>query len=99
MPLRATREPAPGRAWAPHAPYVTDRGLARPRPLLEAAASERGEGTEVVVNDWGVLRLVRREFPGLRPVLGRLMNKMMRDPRVAPFYSGGPDDARRALSG
>ena len=61
--------------------------------------SDGGGATEVVVNDWGVLRLVRREFPGLRPVLGRLMNKMMRDPRVAPFYSGGPDDARPGRRG
>jgi hypothetical protein len=77
--------------------YVTDRGLEKLRPLL-AAAEECGEGTEVVVNDWGVLRMARREFPGLRLVLGRLMNKMMRDPRVAPFYADGPAEGLKALS-
>jgi hypothetical protein len=41
-------------------------------------------GSEVVVNDWGVLRLLRREFPGLEPVLGRLMTRFLRDPRVTP---------------
>ena len=80
-------------------PWATDAGLARIRPLLAVLEEKAGPGAEAVVNDWGVLRLIRREFPGLTPVLGRLMNKMMRDPRVAPFYSAGPAEARKALSG
>ncbi len=78
-------------------PYVTDRGLERLRPLLATAAAET-PGAEVVVNDWGVLRMSRREFPELTPVLGRLMNKMMRDPRAAPFYAEGPEDGFLALA-
>jgi hypothetical protein len=80
-------------------PWATDAGLARIGPLLAVFEEKAGPGAEAVVNDWGVLRLLRREFPGLTPVLGRLMNKMMRDPRVAPFYSTGPAEARKALSG
>jgi hypothetical protein len=80
-------------------PYVTDRGLARMRPALEYLASRRDDRIEVVVNDWGTLRLLRREFPALRPVLGRLMNRMLRDPRIAGALVRGdaPEDARRAL--
>lgn len=80
-------------------PWSTDAGLDRIRLLLSVLVEEAGPGAEVAVNDWGVLRLLRQEFPGLTPVLGRLMNKMMRDPRVAPFFSGGPAEARKALSG
>ncbi len=80
-------------------PWSTDAGLSRIRVLLVVLLEEAGPGTEVVVNDWGVLRVVAREFPGLIPVLGRLMNKMMRDPRVTPFFSTGPPEARKALSG
>jgi hypothetical protein len=42
---------------------------------------------EVVFNDWGVLNLLRREFPGLTPVQGRLLHKSLRDPRVMGQYA------------
>src|SRR2546426_719868 len=42
-------------------PYVTDAGIALLRPLFELL-SINGE-SEVVFNDWGVLNLLRREFP------------------------------------
>ncbi len=67
-------------------PYVTDEGLERLSPLFEFLA-DREERSEVVINDWGVLRLLRREFPRLTPVLGRLMNKMLRDPLATAYYA------------
>jgi len=57
---------------------------------------------EVVVNDWGVLRRVRSRRQGPRPVLGRGLNRMMRDPRlpdVGPEHLGGdptPDSWKKA---
>lgn len=63
-------------------PYVSDRGLARLRPLLDAAPS----GSEVVFNDFGVLRVLRREYPALVPVQGRLLHKALRDPRITNEY-------------
>ena len=62
-------------------PPVGDRALTRVRALLEALAAE-GADVEVVVNDWGVLGLVREQRGRFTPTLGRLMNKMLRDPRV-----------------
>ncbi len=62
-------------------PYVSNAGLARLRVLLG-----RIEDTEVVFNDWGVLNLLRREFPRLTPVEGRLLNKSLRDPRIMGVY-------------
>ena len=49
---------------------------------LRAALARLPAGAEVTVNDWGVARLVQREFPKLRPVAGRLLGKMLKDPRL-----------------
>jgi len=68
-------------------PYVTDAGLGRLWPLFEWLAALDDSSAEVVVNDWGVLHLLRRDFPRLRPVLGRLMNRMLRDPRIAGEFA------------
>lgn len=45
---------------------------------LERLAADREETIEVVVNDWGVLRMMG-QFPTLRPVLGRGMSKLYND--------------------
>lgn len=66
-------------------PYVSDAGIELLKPLFEML-SESGT-SEVVFNDWGVLNLLRREFPRLKPIQGRLMNKSLRDPRVTGVYS------------
>jgi hypothetical protein len=55
----------------------TDEGLARQRESL-AFLAEQDDAIEVVVNDWGLFRLMRREFPRLIPVLGRLLDKQKR---------------------
>ncbi len=63
-------------------PYVSDRGLERLRPLLDALPDE----SEVVFNDFGVLRLLRHSYPTLVPVQGRLLYKALRDPRITTEY-------------
>lgn len=75
-----------GLAFTLLTPYITDEGIERLQPLFEFLAGQE-ERPEVVVNDWGVLRLLRREFPNLTPVLGRLMNKMLRDPLATAYYT------------
>lgn len=57
---------------------VTDSGVSRLRNLLRRLPA----GSEVVVNDWGVMRLVRREFPRLEAIVGRVLCKMLKDPRI-----------------
>jgi hypothetical protein len=74
-------------------PYVGDRGLERLRCLF----AELHEGDEVVFNDWGVLNLLRREFPALVPVQGRLMTKSLRDPRVMGIYGDAPGPVNGTL--
>jgi hypothetical protein len=77
-------------------PYVGDRGLARLRPLF----AELRDGDEVVFNDWGVLNVLRRDYPSLVPVQGRLLMKSLRDPRVMGIYGEAPTTATlRVLQG
>jgi len=61
------------------------------RPLFEVLGNGR-RGVEVVFNDWGVLNLLRREYPRLIPVQGRLMNKSLRDPRITGAYAAAQAD-------
>lgn len=58
-------------------PPLSDPELVHLRKIL--AWLQPGE--EVEVNDWGVLRLLSREFPHLVPVLGRALLKALKDPR------------------
>ena len=61
-------------------PPVTDAELAELRPLLAILAET--PDPEVVCNDWGTLRLVSREFPGVGRVLGRVLRRQLKDPRA-----------------
>lgn len=70
-----------GPAFTLVTPYVTESGLERLKALLETLAKLR-PGSEVVFNDYGVLRVLRRLYPGLEPVLGRLLNRLKRGPRL-----------------
>lgn len=51
--------------------------------VLEKAASEQGRAVEVTVSDFGTLRMLRREMPHLRPVLGRALAKIRTDTQLA----------------
>lgn len=69
-------------------PYVTQAGMVQLRQLLAELHDEaiKSDDTiEIVVNDWGVLYEVK-QYTHFQPVVGRLLNKMIRDPRVAHLY-------------
>lgn len=57
-------------------PYVTDYGIEKITRLLDELA-ELGT-MEVVVNDYGVLRLFKEGYRPLQPVFGRLLTKQKR---------------------
>lgn len=63
-------------------PYTGPKGIERLRKLFDFLNTEAKE-CEVVVNDFGVLQLLITEFKNLIPVMGRLLNKMKRDPRFS----------------
>lgn len=67
----------------------TDEGLEKQMRNLAVLAEQEGE-IEVVVNDWGLLRQLRRHFPSLVPVQGRLLHKQMRLSRFTTYKSPPP---------
>lgn len=85
-------------------PYLPQAGLIKLKWLIQSLASHMEANppacpVEVVVNDWGSLYYLKREYPQFELVLGRLLNKMIRDPRVAHLYQRdeAPEAARKAL--
>lgn len=52
------------------------------RELDEALLPQLPDGTEVIVNDWGVARLLAERFPRLAAIAGRLLARMVKDPRL-----------------
>lgn len=75
-------------------PYVTNEGLRSLRPLFDLL-KEQKESYEVVVNDWGVLKLLNEEYQPLQPVLGRLLNRMKRGPEIINVIQQLPQPALR----
>lgn len=70
-------------------PYVTEEGLKKLDPLFQEI--DRGKpGSEVVFNDWGVLRVLKEKHNQLERVMGRLLNKMKRGPRLMNLLDAMP---------
>lgn len=67
-------------------PYVPEDGMNKLFPILHWL-NERETPCEVVVNDWGIGYAISTRYPNVKIVLGRLLNKMIRDPRVAHLYN------------
>jgi hypothetical protein len=63
-------------------PYVTESGLNKVDKLIRLI-SELAPESEIVFNDWGVFHLLREKNYPVKPVMGRLLNKMKRGPRIA----------------
>lgn len=61
-------------------PFVTNSGIRKTESLLEFL--NRQNNVEVVFNDWGVFKLIKNNFNNLKPILGRLLTKQRRDPRI-----------------
>ena len=70
-------------------PYATEKGLGKLEPLFQEVAQRR-PGSEVVFNDYGVLRVLNSRYGELEPVMGRLLHKMKRGPRLMTVISKLP---------
>ena len=79
-------------------PFVTNSGLVRLEELLHMLTQIRPDA-EVVVNDWGVLHLLRSQYPELKPVLGRLLNKSKRGPRIMNVWDQIPAETQDYFQG
>jgi hypothetical protein len=79
-------------------PYAGPSAFARIAEVLETVAAA-APGTEIVANDWGVLRRAAADAR-LVPVMGRCLYRVLRDPRL-PLHVGPelPAAARDSLRG
>jgi len=68
-------------------PGMTNMGILKARRLLDLLTNS-GLPCEVVVNDFGMLNIVNRDYPGIPPVLGRLLSNMKTMPRFAGRWPG-----------
>lgn len=78
-------------------PYVTNKGLLNLDKLFSAISNQSNQfenkskspsknQSEIVINDWGVLELIKEKKPANSElVLGRLLTKMKRGPRILNF--------------
>lgn len=73
-------------------PYVTEEGLKILEPLFWKIEQEKPD-SEVVFNDWGVLHILNERHPNLEPVMGRLLNKMKRGPRLRNLQNSLPQSS------
>jgi len=77
-------------------PYVTNEGLKKWRKIIKKVA-EGIPKSEIIFNDWGVLRIIKDTSAELEPVLGRLMTKIKRGPRLMNVLDKLPPDAIKHL--
>ncbi len=63
--------------------YLTEHGLEKTKENLEFLSKE-GKDIEVVANEWGLLSVLHKTYPSLKPVLGRMLIKQK---RMARFTS------------
>jgi hypothetical protein len=73
-------------------PYLTNEGLQKWKKLVEKVAEVYPTG-EIIFNDWGMFRTVKSISKALEPVLGRLMTKIKRGPRLMNVIDKLPPDA------
>ena len=62
-------------------PFVTDNGLKKLEPLIEYLVNFEKQ-VEIVINDWGFLSLLKKRKWNGPLVLGRLLTKQKRGPRI-----------------
>lgn len=83
-------------SFTPVTPITRERDLEDVLQWLARAAD--GEG-EYVANDYGILELAGKEWPGLRPHAGRMLSRQQRGPRMAGLVKGADQRAASALKG
>jgi hypothetical protein len=62
-------------------PYVNNRGIEKLKLLSEYLITHQPQ-SEIVINDWGFLNWIHKRYPNLNLVLGRLLTKQKRGPRI-----------------
>jgi hypothetical protein len=90
--LSAVKERSVGFSFV--TPYVTNKGLKQLETLLPAVARDVPQA-EVVFNDWGVFHFLQEAQLPITPVLGRLLTKLKRGPRMMNIIDQVPAETSR----
>jgi hypothetical protein len=62
-------------------PVLTNESIEKAAKIFDFICAQ-DDHSEVVVNDWGVLAFLKKEYPLFQLSLGRLLNKGFKDPRL-----------------
>ena len=73
-------------------PYVTNKGIEKLEHLLELL-NEKLPDSEIIINDYGTLEVMQENKLKLKPVLGRLLTKQKRGPRIINIMNKLPKPA------
>lgn len=71
-------------------PYLTNKGMEKLKLLLSNLINQQPRN-EIVINDWGLLGWIIQEYSNLNLVLGRLLTKQKRGPRILSLIGRVPD--------
>ena len=72
-------------------PFVDEIGLKKIDRILKSF-SGLGMFPEIIFNDWGVFNLIRNKYSEFKKLsMGRLLNRMKRDPRIKFLKTNIPD--------
>lgn len=71
-------------------PFVTNKGMERLKSLLNYLINKQ-PATEIVINDWGLLRWINQKNFSFNLILGRLLTKQKRGPRILNLINRVPD--------
>ena len=63
-------------------PFLTDCGLEKLKQILNLLKTYKLKDFEIVFNDWGTFYYLRKYYPDIKLVLGRLLTKQRKDPRI-----------------
>lgn len=72
-------------------PFSSEIGLEKWEKILETLYRESPDN-EVVFNDMGVLHLILEKFPRFKKILGRLLTKQKRGPRILRIMGKVPEE-------
>lgn len=61
-------------------PYLTQPYLDKVKGMLELINKNNNTFCEIVFNDWGLFYFIRKNYPNMKLVLGRLLTKQKTDP-------------------
>jgi len=63
-------------------PFLTDKSFGKIHAILKKLKKVSGSKPEIIFNDWGLFYFIRKHYPEMNLVMGRLLTKQKKDPRA-----------------